>query len=196
MIYFGAVIIIGLILILAWVAICDENMLNVGVAAVGAFAVLGVMLFFIHFPSTRPEVKEAKEIAGEYSKLKNEAYDTKIQHGGVGVELYQKMEQHNARVESKNWKNFWCKVSNYKDGESEYSIDLDEYEVLDGDIPENKYVQPVRIADEPVSTEAAATEPTTTAEKTTEPTSAETEETTLKKVIELNGQYYELVPIG
>lgn len=186
MIYSIGVVILGVVLCVVWVFICEENMLNAGVAIVGLFAVLGATLFFIHLPSTKPEVKEAEEIADEYSTLKDEAYDTKIQHGGVGAELYQKMEQHNARVKEKDWKSFWCKTSGFKNGESDYSIDLDEYKVLDGDIPENKYVQPVRIVDEPVSTEAV----------TTEPTSAETEETTLKKVIELNGQYYELVPIG
>lgn len=192
MVYILVIALIGLILVIGWLAICDDNMFSMGVSLIGCFVIIGGALFGIQLPSMQSEVKEAKEIESEYGKLTREAYDTKIQHGGIGANLYQKMETHNEKVKNKNWKTFWCKASGYDD-EGDYLINLDDYKVLDGDIPENNYVQPVRVADE--STETTTSE-TITSTTSVESTSTETEETTLKKVIELNGQYYELVPIN
>lgn len=117
------------------------------VSLIGCLVILGGALFGIQLPSMQSEVKEAKEIESEYNKLVKEAYDTKIQHGGIDTNLYQKMEIHNEKVKNKNWKTFWCKASCYDDGEGDYLINLDDYKVLDGDIPENNYVQPIRVAD-------------------------------------------------
>ena len=194
MVYILVIALIGLILVIGWLAICEDNMFNMGVSLIGCFVILGGALFGIRLPFRQPEVKEAEEIAIEYSELNEEAYDTKIQHGGITIDLYQKMEMHNEKVKNKNWKTFWCKASCYDD-EGDYLINLDDYKVLDGDIPENNYVQPVRVVDEPTSTETTTSE-TITSTTSVESTSTETEETTLKKVIELNGQYYELVPIN
>lgn len=195
MVYLIVIALIGIIFAYIWLAICEDNMLNMGAAFIGFLVIVGGALFFIHLPSTRPEVKEAKEIANEYSKLTEEAYDTKIQHGGISTDLYQKMEIHNEKVKNKDWKTFWCKAGCYNNGKSDYLIDLDDYKVLNGDIPENNYVQPVRIADKSISTETTASE-STNSTTSVESTSTETEETTLKKVVEIDGQYYELVPIG
>lgn len=194
MVYILVIALIGFVLAIGWLAICEDNMLSMGVSLIGCLIILGGALFGIQLPSMQSEVKEAKEIANEYSKLTEEAYDTKIQHGGISTDLYQKMEIHNEKVKNKNWKTFWCKASCYDD-EGDYLINLDDYKVLDGDIPENKYIQPVRVADEPTSTETTTSE-TITSTTSVESTSTETEETTLKKVIEIDGQYYELVPIG
>ena len=194
MAYMLIIALVGILLAIVWIAMCEDNMFSMGVAVIGFLIILGGVLFGIYLPFMQSEVKEADEIASEYKELTKEAYDTKIQHGGVSTDLYQKMEMHNEKVNNKDWNAFWCKAGGYRDGKSDYSIDLDDYKVLDGDIPENNYVQPVRIADEQSSIETTTSKPTTST--TSESTSTETEETTLKKVVEIDGQYYELVPIG
>lgn len=65
----------------------------------------------------------------------------------IQISIKKKMEIHNEKVKNKNWKTFWRKASCYDDGEGDYLINLDDYKVLDGDIPENNYVQPIRVAD-------------------------------------------------
>lgn len=192
MVYILVIALIGFVLAIGWLAICEDNMFSMGVSLIGCLVILGGALFGIQLPSMQSEVKEAKEIESEYNKLVREAYDTKIQHGGISTDLYQKMEIHNEKVKNKNWKTFWCKASCYDD-EGDYLINLDDYKVLDGDIPENNYVQPVRVADESTGTTTSESITSTTS---VESTSTETEETTLKKVIEIDGQYYELVPIN
>ena len=152
--------------------------------AIGLFsstAVLILTLILINYPASRPEVKKAKDLLKETENLTAEAYDTKVLHGGIPVELYDKIKEHNEKVKEEiDENNFWIKADGF-DVDS-CIIDISDYKI----ITENVFTQPVRIAEDP-------TEPTS--EPVTE-VSTETTEKATKQVVEIDGQYYELVPIG
>ena len=152
--------------------------------AIGLFsstAVLILTLILINYPASRPEVKKAKDLLKETENLTDEAYDTKVLHGGIPVELYDKIKEHNEKVKEEiDENNFWIKADGF-DVDS-CIIDISDYKI----ITENVFTQPVRIAEDP-------TEPTS--EPVTE-VSTETTEKATKQVVEIDGQYYELVPIG
>lgn len=148
---------------------------------IGSIAVLLITFVLINYPSSRPEVKKAKDLLKEAESLTDEAYDTKILHGGIPVELYDKIKEHNEKVKEEiDENNFWIKAAGYD--VDDCIINISDYKI----ITENVFTQPVRIAEDP-------TEPTS--EPVTE-ASTETTETATKQVVEIDGQYYELVPIG
>ena len=148
---------------------------------IGSLAVLFITLVMLNYPAFRTDVKKAKDLLKEAESLTDEAYDTKILHGGIPVELYDKIKEHNEKVKEEiDENNFWIKADGF-DVDS-CIIDISDYKI----ITENVFTQPVRIVEAP-------TEPTS--EPVTE-TSTETTEKATKQVVEIDGQYYELVPIG
>lgn len=177
------IIILLLGILTAFAIYCVINALTYEPMAgwIGSLAVLLITLFMLNYPASRPEVKKAKDLLKEAESLTDEAYDTKVLHGGIPIELYDKIKEHNKKVKEEiDENNFWIKADGF-DVDS-CIIDISDYKI----ITENAFTQPVRIAEDP-------TEPTS--EPVTE-TSAETTETATKQVVEIDGQYYELVPIG
>lgn len=172
---------LGILIALTVLGIANALTCEPTIGLIGGIGVLIIALIIINYPTTRPEVKRAKELQKEAENLIDEAYDTKVLHGGIPVELYDKMKEHNEKVKEEiDENNFWIKASDF-DVDS-FIIDVSDYKI----IAENVFAQPIRVVEDP-------TEPTS--ESVTE-ASTETTETATKQVVEIDGQYYELVPIG
>ena len=148
---------------------------------IGSIVVLVITLVIHEYPSFRPEVKKAKDLLKETENLADEAYDTKVLHGGIPIELYDKIKEHNEKVKEEiDENNFWIKAYDF-DADS-CIVDVSDYKI----ITENVFTQPIRVVEDPIE---PTSEPVTEA-------STETTETPTKQVVEIDGQYYELVPIG
>ena len=129
-------------------------------------------------PHWRPEVKAAMKLRDEANDLADEAHETKVQHGGISENLYNEILEHNEKVEDKiDRDNFWIKAACFN--VDNCIIDISDYEV----VSENTFVQPVRVIDNTTEPTTSAEESTTTSEK-------------MKQVVEIDGKYYELVPIN
>lgn len=151
----------------------------------GGGLIIGAVLFLVGgfaLPSLTTEGKKANEVDSAYEELKEEAYDTKIVHGGISRELYDKIEKNNEAAKDVKT-NFWTAVLGYD--EDDCIIDLSEYKI----ISENTFVQPVR--------DISATESTaeTTTEPTTEPVSESTTEIATLQSVVIDGKTYALVPV-
>ena len=179
--YIIIIAVIALVLILVGMSAVDDEPLMGGGLMIGAviFLVGGFAL-----PSFTTEGKKANKVDSAYKELKKEAYDTKIAHGGISQELYDKIEKNNEAAKDVET-NFWTAALGYD--KDDCIIDLSEYKI----ISENAFVQPVR--------DINATEPKseTTTQPTTEPVSESTTETeiaTLQSVV-IDGKTYALVPV-
>ena len=107
---------------------------------IGSLAVLFITLILINYPASRPEVKKAKDLLKKAESLTDEAYDTKVLHGGIPVELYDKIKEHNETVKEEiDENNFWIKAYGF-DVDS-CIIDISDYKI----ITENVFTQPVRV---------------------------------------------------
>lgn len=178
-----SIIVLLLGVLVAFAVYCIVNALTYEPVAglIGSLVVLLITAAMLNYPSSRPEVKKAKDLLKETESLTDEAYDTKVLHGGIPIELYNKIKEHNEKVKEEiDENNFWIKADDF-DVDS-CIIDISDYKI----ITENVFTQPVRVVEDP-------TEPTS--EFVTE-ASTETTETATKQVVEIDGQYYELVPIG
>ena len=175
------VLLLGVLVALAAFCIIDKLTYEPMAGLIGSVVVLAIALVMLRYPASRPEVKKAKDLLKETESLTDEAYDTKVLHGGIPIELYDKIKEHNEKVKEEiDENNFWIKAYDF-DTDS-CIIDVSDYKI----ITENVFTQPVRVVEDP-------TEPTS--EPVTE-ASTETTETATKQVVEIDGQYYELVPIG
>ena len=176
-----AIIVLLLGMLVAFVVFCAINSLTCSSDAglAGSLVVFFIALVMLKYPASRPEVKKAKDLLKEAESLTDEAYDTKVLHGGIPVELYNKIKEHNENVKEEiKENNFWIKA--YGFDTNSCIIDISDYKI----ITENVFTQPVRVVEDP-------TEPTS--EPVTE-VSTETTETATKQFIEIDGQRYELVP--
>ena len=162
---------------------------------IGGGLMIGAVIFLIGgfaLPSLTTEGKKANKVEDVYKELKQEAYDTKIAHGGISQELYDRIKENNEAAMNVK-PNFWTAVLDYD--EDDCIINLSEYKV----ISENAFVQPVRDINATESTAGTTTEPTTSDEPITEPTTepvseSTTEIATLQSVV-IDGKTYALVPV-
>lgn len=178
-----SIIVLLLGILVAFAVYCIVNALTYEPVAglIGSLVVLLITLVVLNYPASRPEVKKAKDLLKKAESLTDEAYDTKVLHGGIPVELYDKIKEHNEKVKEEiDENNFWIKAYGF-DVDS-FIIDISDYKI----ITENVFTQPVRVVEDPTE---STSEPVTKA-------STETTETATKQVVEIDGQYYELVPIN
>lgn len=178
LLYTILVIIIGLILtLIAYVIVSDAFYDK---AASYLVVLVGIILISIGclLPHWQPEVKAAVKLGSEAEDLKTEAYETKIRHGGISEDLYNKILEHNENIEEKiDRNNFWIKAAGFN--VDNCIVDISEYKV----ISENTFVQPVRVIDKTPESTTSTEESTDASEK-------------MKQVVEIDGKYYELVPIN
>lgn len=160
---------------------------------IGGGLMIGAVVFLIGgfaLPSLTTEGKKANKVEDVYKELKQEAYDTKIAHGGISQELYDRIKENNEAAMNVK-PNFWTAVLDYD--EDDCIINLSEYKV----ISENAFVQPVRDINATESTAETTTEPTTEpiTETATEPVPESTTEIATLQSVVIDGKTYALVPV-
>ncbi len=107
----------------------------------GAVVIIcGIGLFgYLHFS---PEAIKWQELTEATEMLTQEAYDTKVVHGGITAELYNKMQGHNERITEIDPNSFWMQIEGLSP--DDLLIDTSNYKVID----DNTFVQSVRIESE------------------------------------------------
>lgn len=182
-VYISVLALIALVLFLVGMSRVEyEPLIGGGLMIAAVIFVIGGLAL----PKLTTEGKKAIEVKSAYKELKQEAYDTKIAHGGISQELYDRIKENNEAAMNVK-PNFWIAVLDYD--EDDCIIDLSEYKV----ISENAFVQPVRDINATESTAETTTEPIT--EPTTEPMSESTTEIATLQSVVIDGKTYALVPV-
>ena len=130
--------------------------------------------FTLDIPKYTKSGQVANTLIENYHHLEDSVIFTKDYHGNISENLYNLLDEHNAEVD-KCEQTFWTKAMFFEP--DDYKFDLSSYTVA------------------PATEDNTNTNiESTTIETTTAPVTTTTE--ALKKVVEIDGQYYELVPIN
>lgn len=132
--------------------------------------------FTFDIPKYTKSGMAANTLIDNYHDLEESVRVTKDYHGNISKNLYNLLDAHNVEVD-KCEQTFWTKTMFFKP--DKYKFDLNSYTVA----PATE-----------TNTEVESIVENTMTTVTTETVTTTTE--TLKKVVEINGEYYELVPIN